>query len=319
MYQLSIKHSWDLKLKQNNLYKIEKNDILLFSTMKNETFRLPYFLQYYRDLGVDHFIFIDNDSDDGMMEYLRDQKDVSIYYTDKSYKESHYGIYWLNYLLKKHGSHHWCLTCDPDEFLVFPHIDSRDLKKLTNYLDSCQLKSFFAPLIDMYSDTYVDKTFYNPGDNPFMVCPYFDKDGYIFHRYNSNYRHYNMQGGVRQRVFNKENPKLSPALHKIPLIKWKNHYAYVSSTHVAIPRFLNENNNTNLTTGVLLHFKFMDKIIKKIDIELDAKQHWDDSYEYKQYNKVLKEKTLLFDENISCEYKDWHTLKDLGLLNLGNW
>ncbi len=319
MHTLAIKHSFELELKQNNLSKIEKNDILLFSTMKNETFRLPYFLEYYRDLGVNHFIFVDNDSDDGMMTLLENQKDVSVFYTNKSYKDSHFGVYWLNYLLKKHGSNHWCLTCDPDEFLVYPHIESRKLNDLTNYLDSNHIRSLYAPLIDMYSDTQVHETYYKVGDNPVKVCPYFDKDGYKSVGYTSNFQCQMMKGGVRQRVFNDESPNKSPTLNKTPLIKWKKHYAYLYSTHYAIPRFLNENNNPDLTTGVLLHFKFMDKIVEKIDVELTAKQHWDDSYEYKQYDKVIKEKKPLYDKDISIKYKDWHTLEDLGLLNRGKW
>ena len=171
----------------------------------------------------------------------------------------------------------------------------------------------------MYSDKPVHESYYKAGDNPLKACPYFDKHGYKFSRYNSNYRYCSMRGGARQRVFSIENPNLSPALHKIPLVKWKKHYAYISSTHVAIPRFLNENNNPKLTTGVLLHFKFIDNIIEKITVELVAEQHWDDSYEYKQYNKVLREKKPLYNKDISIKYKDWHTLEDLGLLNRGKW
>jgi hypothetical protein len=51
--------------------------ILLFSTVRNERVRLPYFLTYYRRLGIDHFLIVDNGSDDGTREYLADQPDVS--------------------------------------------------------------------------------------------------------------------------------------------------------------------------------------------------------------------------------------------------
>ncbi len=319
MHRLAIKHSFELELRQNNLNKIRKDDILLFSTMKNETFRLPYFLKYYRDLGADHFIFVDNDSTDGMMELLKDQKDVTVYYTNKSYKDSHFGVYWLNYLLKKYGTGHWCLTIDPDEFLVYPHMENRNLKGLTSYLDANHNKSLYAPLIDMYSDKPVNETYYKAGDEPLKVCPYFDKLGYKFQGFDSNYRYCRFKGGVRQRVFNAVNPNMSPALNKIPLVKWKKHYAYLYSTHVAIPRILNENNNPNLTTGALLHFKFIDGIIDKIATEIQAKQHWDDSYEYKQYDKVLKEQKPLYDKDISIKYRNWHTLEELGLINKGKY
>ena len=55
--------------------------IIFFSTIRNERVRLPYFLQYYRDLGVDHFLFVDNGCDDGTREYLAEQQDVSIWST----------------------------------------------------------------------------------------------------------------------------------------------------------------------------------------------------------------------------------------------
>ena len=53
--------------------------ILLFVTVRNERVRLPYFLEYYRKLGVDHFVVIDNGSDDGSREYLAAQPDLSLW------------------------------------------------------------------------------------------------------------------------------------------------------------------------------------------------------------------------------------------------
>ena len=50
--------------------RVRREPILLFTCLRNEKVRLPYFLQYYRDLGVDHFLIVDNDSDDGSREYL---------------------------------------------------------------------------------------------------------------------------------------------------------------------------------------------------------------------------------------------------------
>ena len=50
---------------QDNTGRIKPADILLVCTFRNEQIRLPYFLKYYRDLGVAHFLFIDNGSEDG--------------------------------------------------------------------------------------------------------------------------------------------------------------------------------------------------------------------------------------------------------------
>ena len=52
---------------------LTKNSILAFTTLRNERVRLSYFLDYYRDLGVDHFLIVDNGSTDGSREYLLEQ------------------------------------------------------------------------------------------------------------------------------------------------------------------------------------------------------------------------------------------------------
>ena len=129
---------------------IKPKDILLFSTLRNERIRLPFFLKYYRDMGVNHFVIVDNDSDDGSRQYLLDQPDVSLWTTDASYKRSRFGVDWLNWLQRKYAHGHWCLVVDPDEFLVYPFCDTRPLRALTDWLDASSIKSFGAMLLDMY-------------------------------------------------------------------------------------------------------------------------------------------------------------------------
>ena len=76
--------------------QIRPGDILLFSTQRNEGVRLPYFLQYSRNLGVNHFLIVDNDSDDQSLAYLAGQSDVSVWHTTASYKRARFGVDWLN-------------------------------------------------------------------------------------------------------------------------------------------------------------------------------------------------------------------------------
>ena len=51
----------------------DRDEIRLFAVIRDETLRLPYFLEYYRQLGVARFFFIDNLSKDGSGEYLLQQ------------------------------------------------------------------------------------------------------------------------------------------------------------------------------------------------------------------------------------------------------
>lgn len=318
LHILAQKHSFEMKLTQDNLNNINSDSIILFSVMKNETRRLPHFLDYYRSLGVDHFIFVDNNSDDDFKEFVAMHTDVTAYHTTASYKDSKFGVHWLNYLLKKYGTHHWCLTVDPDEFFVYPKIDTRNLRELTGHLDGNQIASFYTLMIDMYSKCPLEDATYSSGQNPLEVCPYLDESGYS----KSDWDYWaatSAIGGVRRRIFFKTCPERAPALNKVPLIKWKRHFVYTLSTHVARPNYLNNVCGLNHTTGALLHFKFISDLQEKVAEEKEAKQHWDDSFEYRKYDEIIGSRTLLYDEKVSRKYEGWHTLAELGLIHMGEW
>ena len=267
---------------------------------------------------MNHFVFVDNNSTDDFSDVVSGQKDITVYHTSASYKDSNFGVHWFNHLLSKHGVGHWCLTCDPDEFLVYPKIDMRNLRELTAYLDANYICSFYTLMIDMYGKTAVEDTRYLPGQDPLEVCPYLDRMGYT-KSYRQDYAVSASTGGVRRRVFFKSCAEMSPALNKVPLVKWKRHFVYVLSTHEARPSFINDVCRVNYVTGALLHFKFISQLQEKVEEERHAKQHWDDSFEYRRYDEILQNKTNLYDQNVSKEYESWHTLVDLGLMNMGEW
>ncbi|WP_110710254.1 glycosyltransferase family 2 protein [Salinicola sp. CR57] len=307
-----------MRKKTDNAARISSNDVLLFVTMKNEVHRLEYFFKYYRELGVKHFFVVDNGSDDGTAEFLAKQEDVTSFYTEDSYKDSNFGMHWLNYLLFKYGRGHWCLTCDPDEFLVYPYMDTRSLQDLTSHLDSLDQDSFFTVMLDMYSSKPVSESHYAAGSDPLLTCPFYDSVGYS-KQYNHSYRNLFVQGGVRRRVFAKDHPEAAPALNKVPLVKWAWNYVYVSSMHMMLPRRLNRCVDEKKTTGALLHFKFIGQLNDKVKHELLAKQHYNNSAEYKQYGAVIDKKELLYEEGVSVKYTGWKDIVRRGLANLGGW
>ena len=300
--------------------RIRGNAILCFVTLRNERIRLPYFLEYYRGLGIEHFLMVDNDSDDGSREYLAAQGDVSLWTTTASYKESRFGMDWINYLLRRYGSGHWCLTVDPDEFLVYPHAGSRPIRALTDWLEASGARAFSAMLLDMYPRGSVTDQPYREGQNPFEIAAWFDPANYAI-RKNSRFLNLWIQGGPRARVFFAEDPENAPALNKIPLVRWQRHYAYVSSTHMMLPRSLNvvyDEDGGELASGALLHAKFLSTFVDKSAEELDRRQHYADSQEYRAYHQGLQQ-----DQDFWCvqsrAYRDWRQLEELGLISRGNW
>ncbi len=304
---------------RNRSARCGKNDIFLFATVHNENGRLPYFLNYYRNIGVQHFFIIDNNSDDGSREFLLQQPDVSIWHTTESYKRANFGMDWINNLLRKYARGHWSVVVDVDEFLIYPYCDTRPLAALTDWLDASGVQSFGAMLLDMYPNGPLHEQRYFKGQNPFEVLTHFDAGNYS-QRLNEKYGNLWIQGGPRQRVFFQSNPGQAPALNKIPLIKWKRGNVFVSSTHTLLPRGLNktyEDWGGEKISGLLLHAKFLPDIQQKAVRELRRKQHYAGGREYRAYGGVTEGSALHHEH--STPYTGWRDLEDRGLMSVGGW
>jgi hypothetical protein len=304
----------------DRLARLRPSDILVFSTLRNEHVRLPWFLRYYRALGVDHFLIVDNDSADGSRDYLAEQPDVSLWHSTASYKRARFGVDWLNLLQARHGHGHWCLTVDPDEFLVYPFCDTRPLRALTDWLDASSIRSFGAMLLDMYPKGPLAAQPYREGQDPFEIACWFDSGNYMIRR---NPRLHNLwiQGGPRARAFFAASPERAPALNKIPLVRWQRHYVYVSSTHMLLPRGLNrvyDEWGGEKASGCLLHAKFLDTFAAKAAEEMERRQHYAGSHEYRAYHAGLGGGTDLWTK-WSEKYINWRQLEILGLMSKGNW
>ena len=71
-------------------------------------------------------------------------------------------------------------------------------------------------------------------------------------------------------------------------------YAYVSSTHMLLPRGLNlvyERPGGEKASGCLLHAKFLDTFAAKAEEELRRGQHYAESHEYRAYREGVARAT----------------------------
>ncbi|MDH5797434.1 MAG: glycosyltransferase family 2 protein [Paracoccaceae bacterium] len=316
----ALRKSRELTCINDHTDQIERGEVLLFVTLRNERVRLPYFLQYYRDLGIRHFLIIDNDSSDGSFEYLKAQPDVSLWHTKASYKKSRFGTDWQNWLLRKHAHGHWALIVDIDEFFVFPYSETRPVRALTDWLESCGVRAFSAMLLDMYPKGPVGLQIYCEGQNPFEIANWFDSGNYTFLK-NEEYLNLWIQGGARARMFFRDQPEKAPSLNKIPLVKWDRSYVFVNSTHMLLPRGLNlvyDASGGEKASGVLMHAKFLDLFLEKTTEEIERGEHFASSQEYRAYARTLSE-----NPEVWCKYSEkfvnWRQLEGLGLMSKGNW
>ncbi len=310
----------ELSVLQDRTRQIGARSILLFCTLRNERVRLPYFLKYYRALGVEHFLFVDNGSDDGSAEYLAAQADVSVWRTGASYKASRFGVDWMNALLRRYAHGRWALVVDVDEFLIYPFCDTRNLRALTDWLDDSGHRSFGTLLLDMYPKGPLMDQPCLEGQNPFEIATWFDSANYTITR-NATHRNLWIQGGPRARAFFADQPGAAPALNKVPLVKWHRSYAYVSSTHMLLPRGLNLTYDTSggeKASGCLLHAKFLATLGDKAREELERAEHYAGGREYRAYASGLEDRTDLWTK-WSERFINWRQLEIMGLMSKGNW
>jgi hypothetical protein len=318
-YLQSLQRGRELEAVQDNTARIRSSDVLLFATLRNEAVRIPFFLDYYRRLGVHHFLFVDNGSTDGFRDLVADCDDVSVWGTEASYAAANFGMHWLNALLRRYGCEHWCVTCDPDEFLVFPYCDQRNLTELGTFLESEGARSLSCIMLDMYSDRPLEDTVYRAGDDPFEIAPWFDGNGYT--QYREVLRDNYTRGGVRRRRFFSDDPECAPALNKTPFVKWRWTYSYFGSMHQLVPSWLNdpERATHRAPTGALAHFKYFSVLRDKVREELVRGEHWNDSFEYRRYDAQLERRSEPFIAACSVRYDGWRQLAERGFLNLGQW
>jgi hypothetical protein len=300
--------------------QIAPDAILAFAAVRNEMVRLPYFLEHYRGLGVGHFLFVDNGSDDGTTAFLAGQPDVSLWSTTQSYRLARFGMDWLGWLHWQFGNGHWCLTVDADELLIYPKYEKRDLKALTAWLDDQGQASFGALMLDLYAKGPLNDARYLSGDEPVKTLGWFDADNYRsqVHRYYGNLW---VQGGVRERVFFAEEPAYAPTLNKTPLVRWSWRYAYVSSTHQILPKRLHDafdSKASSKVTGALLHTKFLSDVAEKSEEEMTRQEHFENASIYKDYHQSLTKNPTLWYEG-ACHYNNPSQLVALGLMSKGDW
>ncbi|WFE73453.1 glycosyltransferase family 2 protein [Roseinatronobacter sp. S2] len=297
-----------------------RSDILLFCTIRNERERIDWFLTHYRKLGVGHFLFIDNDSTDGTRQVLLDQADASVWQSGASYKQSRFGMDWINALMLRYGSGQWCVVADADELLIYPHWETRPLPALADWLDMQEQPALPAMMLDLYPQGPLGARRCPVGTDPVQVLNWFDAGNYVI-QHKPLLDCLLIQGGPRARTFFKDTPNRAPTLTKLPLIKWSWHNAWVNSTHSILPRSLNrvyDRTGGETIAGALLHTKFLHSIVEKAPIEKARAQHFGNAPVFDSYYDAVSQAPVLWCDT-STRFEGWQQLEQLGLISRGGW
>lgn len=293
-------------------------DVTLFACMRNEALRLPHFLAHYRQLGVRHFIVVDNASTDETPALLREAPDVSVWSARGSYRASRYGMDWLMALMARHGAGRWCVVADADELLVYPGCDTTDLPALGAHLDAAGQWALPALMLDLYPEGPVSGARLGPGGDPVAAAPWFDPGPYRQRRQWPMGNAW-VQGGPRARVFYGEAPDRAPTLNKFPFVRWDRRFAWVSSTHVALPPRLNRvwpDPGDLRLTGAILHTKFLADAPLRAAEERERGEHFARPPLHARYYEGVAGDPVLWSA-ASVRFEGWRQLVELGLMSDG--
>ena len=216
--------------------------ILLFTALRNEMLFLPWFLDYYRALGVDWFFIVDNGSNDGTVERLTAQKDVTVYASTDNFAATVSGMQWMNELIRRHGQGNWCVYVDADEQLVAPGIETRGLRGVVDDMTARGEEVMPAYMLDTYPPDMVALRDFKPGDNPLTVSSLLDPDYFFSGKALCCF--FAARGGARDRLFD-----IRDKIEKAPILRG------------GVGLYLDNHNTTyarvSRECGALLHHKIL--------------------------------------------------------------
>ncbi len=292
----------------------------LLALLRNEMYFLPEFLSHYRKLGVERFVFLNDRSDDGSVEYLCDQSDtvvvesaltfgdtfeISIYPAERVIKYSAKHL-WRSLLHKNFANDRWAIRVDLDEFIHLPC--GMCMQDLVALLEKQDCRAVFGVMLDVYPKNISALNEQNQAYHlDLSTTWYFDGEQHLCLRKNKEPRV--VHPGARARLYHtygvdrlyqelgiKKHAKIKQlfakfvhgktllkynTIWKSVLLKWDCN-SYFKSSHL-----------TNLIPSAsyllpIQHFRFTGALYKKIKMGLCEKSYYNNSADHFMLFELLK-------------------------------
>ena len=301
--------------------------IVLFSIMKNERFFIQAFLEYYREVGVDHFLILDDGSDDGTREFLLEQNDVSVLVSEIAYgevyrrislpiprfREMRAGIRLKALLPTKFLNDQWCFYADADEYSILPP-EFDKIGDLLVQLDSRKCRLVLGVVVEFYPSEFSDLKQGVDSVSSFeellKVSPYFDSAKLLEVSETGDIER--LRPSASGRLFRQYDVPLGDtsgkrehkgsATHKLPLIRPGNGVRLLSGHKASV----DVSPNVALTVA---HFKFTPDVLRRTNLALDTQAWSGGSRKYSNYEMLFErmaasEGTFMAPESVAYVEKE---------------
>lgn len=243
--------------------------------LRNERVMLPHFLAHYRQQGVQAFLFADNLSDDGSLEYLLKQSDCAVFSAAAQFNSVDQGTAWKRALISQFRMGKWTLVADVDEFLMLPE----GVDTLETYLDDLPagVDAQRVKMLDMYPGYDLSKADFETTE-PFYAAPFHDKHPYL-------------STSLSKGPFGNERTLTSALRHRLLPGARVDSFVACKTALLRYKPWMRLSTSFHFATGVspaekalvFAHFKFHAQFHNKAEIEVQRGQYWNDSEEYRAY------------------------------------
>ena len=307
---------------------LHPEEVVVVCLIRDGSRYLAEFLRHHRDMGIERFVFLDNDSKDGTPDLLAGQPGVSVFHSKMPYRSCKIAA--KQFLTQNFGRSNWVLLLDIDEFFQFPFCEGMTLKNFVRYLNRNDYSAVVTQMLDMFPSGPIDALNKAPGNNCANLLHCSVQNSFLNeHRYFSLAglhpvayadsicnRSANlvdcdtltaMFGGIRYRKF-----ETNVFLTKHPLI-FPAKGAKLQNCHLVKHARL-----ANLS-GVLLHYKFTEGFREYVaEIVAEGSFH-KGSAEYKSYKRILSEnREFTFCDETSRTYSSTNQLIDHGFITVSD-
>ena len=272
---------------------------VLVCAVKDDFARIKMQINHHRNIGVKHFIYIDNVSTDGTFEWLKEQEDVTLYTVDALYNST-VRMGWCQSAIEQEGYGRWYLILDSDELFAYPNMENANIHRYVSFLENKKVSVVTSPMIDMYSRGEIFMA--DPNEKIKNVHCFFD----VLYNRENRYVNWHIGGGPRQRLFLLENELTKHSLIKVE----KN---MVIDVHEIFPFCKNTETGA---VAFLLHYKFLPGDAQKYKEIVKAGNYSWGSQEYKAYMHLYEQ-----NPNISFFYpgsQKLNTSMDLLKINIAD-
>lgn len=322
---------------------VRDRKVNLYAIVRNEMFFLPAFFDHYRKLGIEQFIILDDGSDDGSVEFLRNQSDCVTLLADLSFghqvkvpgsygfrRNERAGTLFKRAIPQRFLQQKYVLYVDADEFLILPPT-VRSVGDLIDILAARNIDCVAAALVEFYPANLPELDQRICPRNFHELCvqyPYFDSTPLV--SLQSNVWPKQINDSTSRRLFKSHGVKALPwlldqvppwarailpfpapasAWVKTPIIRWRKGIWMNGSHHANVPP-------TDKILLALAHFKFTCDFNRRITEAVRLKSHAHRGQKYFHYHRLIsemKKRGSQFTYENTAKFEGFHSLEAAGL------